>query len=356
MDPPNPEAALDDSDVEQFVANLDRFLVAGVKNEATTIYIFPGTTITYRVGSKLMRGPQPVMTPNHTMAAAFAMLPGVLLGHVTNQPKRAFLDQVQSLNFSYSVKGVSRFRVHLFRQRGSLALCVRIIPQEIPDLKRYNLPEEFYNGMKDLKGGLYVIHGKARSGKSSVAAAVIDYINRNHSRMILSLEPTVQFSHKNNFSMVTQREVGADMKSIAAGIDDAQKQDQDIIVVDEVNDADSFDKLMESVFKGITVFAVTPTPDTEKTVNYLLNFRAPARQLELIGDLMTHWKALISTSLVPTPEGRRAVDVRYIPANILNGALLSRRTELEQKTTSSSSNLKDIEGASSVDTSWFDTD
>ncbi len=351
----NPEQTSTPMDPEQFAANLDRFLIAGVKNEATTIYLFPGTTITYRVGAKLMRGSQPVLTPALTRAAAAVMLPVVLLPENTPEARRTYLDKVQSSNFSYSIQGISRFRVHLFRQRGSLALCVRIIPQEIPDLTRFGLSEDFFAHLKEPKGGLFVIQGKARSGKSSVAAAVVDYINRTASRMILVLEPTIQFSHKNNYSMITQREVGTDTPTMSVGIEDAQREDQDLLVVDEIADAEAFEKAMESVSKGIMVFLVVPTPEIEKTVTYFLNLKPSSRQMELLNDLMTSWKGLLSTTLVPAPDGRRVLEVRYVPGNILNGVLLSKRTDMEQRS-SQMSDLKDIESASSVDQSWFDND
>lgn len=340
---------------EQDYSAVDRYLAAGMQNQATTIYMFPGAGITYRVGNKLLTVPNTVLTAAQTTGIVLEILPAALLEDPSQESRLRYLDRVKSIEFSHSIQGVARFRVHVFRQRGSLALCIRVIPQEVPDLSRFHVPDDFIQGLKQLKGGLYIVHGKLRSGKSSLLGAIVDHINKTQSRLIVLLEPTIQFSHRNAHSLITQREAGFDTASLAHGIKEALRQDQDIIVADELSDAEMFDRVMEGVLKGVTVFLAMGTPDVEKTIQHLLNFKPPSRQLDLINDLMTHLRALLTTDIVTDANGHRDVKVQYVPANLLNSVLLSRRTDLEQKG-SSRSMMEEMGGSSSVDQSWFENE
>lgn len=338
------------------MSTLDRYLVAGLENQATTIYMFPGSCITYRVGNKLLKVPNTNLTPPQTLAIAMEILPQYMVEESVLEDKRKVLDRTKSCNFSYSVQGVARFRVHLFRQRGSLALCIRVIPHSIPNLSTYQLPDDFFQLLKGLRGGIFVVHGLARSGKSSLLAAIVDHLNSSQSRLIAVLEPTIQFSHRNNYSLVSQREVGSDMLSLHDGIAEALHQDQDVIILDELIDEESFEKVMEAVFKGITVFTAIGTHDVEKTIQHLLNFKPTNRQLELINDLMTYLRALITTEMNTDPAGKRFVSTTYHPGNLLNSILLSKRTELEQKSSSQRSSFEREDSTSSVDHSWFENE
>lgn len=337
------------------LTTLDKYLVAGIENQATTIYMFPGACITYRVGNKLLKVPNTTLNPGQTMAIALEILPNYVVEQPTAETKKVYLDRVKSLDFSYSVQGLARFRVNLFRQRGSLAFAMRVIPHDIPLLSSYQLPDDFLQSLKGLRGGLWVIHGRGRGGKSAFLASIVEHLNATQNRLVTVLEPTIQFSHRNNLCLVTQREIGSDMNSIEQGIDEALRQDQDILFVDELNSPESFDKVMEAVVKGMTTFVAMGTPDVEKTIRQLLGFKPQNRQLDLVNDLMTHLRALLSTELTIDPAGRRTVTVQYHPANLVNSVLLSKRTELEQKS-SQKSMLHEFDSSSSVDQSWFDSE
>ena len=338
------------------LSRVDKFLVAGIDNQATTIYMFPGACITYRIGNKLLKVPNSTLTAAQTLAIANEILPSSVLEDSSPQGRKYFLDHIKSADFSYSVHGVARFRVHAFRQRGSLALCIRVIPHEIPDLNKYDLPQDFFQLLKQLKGGLFVVHGKARSGKSSLLAAIVQHINNTQNRIIAVLEPTIQFSHKNNLSLVVQRELGSDMPNLSTGVEEALRQDQDIVVLDELNSSEVFDRIMEAVLKGVMVFVAMGTPEVEKTVTSLLHFKQPNRQLDLVNDLMSHLRGLLTTEIATDASGKREVRVHFLPANLLNSVLLSRRTELEQKGSQRNSMFESIDSTSSVDQSWFEQD
>ncbi|MBN2431471.1 MAG: Flp pilus assembly complex ATPase component TadA [Acidobacteria bacterium] len=335
------------------LSNVEKFLIAGVENRATSIYMFPGSCITYRVGNKLLKVPDSDLTAPMVMDLAAALLPAEVRKTKSDDEIRDYLQSFKSTDFVYSIPGTARFRVHIFRQRGSLAICIRVIFQEIPDLKQYNLPEDFTQLLKTSRSGIYIVHGKARSGKSSLASAIVDYYNKSVSRVIVILEPVIQFSHRNQYSLITQRELGPDLVSLKEGVMEAMRQDQDIVVVDELSDPATFEKVLEAAYRGMTVWAVTGTPETEKTLQYLLSFRPRELQLDLINDLMTYLRGLLSTSVEVQPDGKRIFRVEYKSAGIINTLLLSRRREMEEK--SGKSGFKeDLGGGSSVDQSWFE--
>jgi len=340
---------------ETVTSSVEKFLIAGIENRATSIYMFPGSCITYRVGNKLLKVPNTELTANQVLEIAIKLFPNNLIEEKDIKDIGKYLRTVKSVDFVHSIHGVARFRINAFRQRGSLAISIRVILQQIPSLKDYDLPEDFFQLLNKSRGGLFVIHGKARSGKSSFLAAIVDYLNKNLSQVVVILEPSLQYTHRNQFSLITQREIGIDMPSLRVGVEEALKQDQDIILLDELTDTGTFKKLMEAVFKGIRVFLVVGTPDTEKTLQHLLNFKHPELQIELINDFMTVIKALLCTSIKVQPNGQRIFNVEFKSSELLNSLLLSRRRELQGKSGQLGFDEK-MEVSSSVDQSWFDAD
>lgn len=339
---------------DSLISNIHKYLVAGVENRATSIFLYPGAAITYRVGNKLLKVPETQVTAQQTRALLESLMPDSLAAAHGFETKAQLLKQAKSTGFSYSIQGVARFRVHAFMQRGSYALSIRVIPREIPDIRTFDLPQDLFTEIRDSRGGLFIVCGKTRSGKSSLLASIVDHINRTMSRVLLILEPAIQYSHKSQLSLITQRETGFDVETLAVGVEDAFRQDQDILVVDELADPATFERVMEAVVKGVTVLAAMGTPDAEKTIQQLLSFRPFNRQMELINDLMTYLRAVTGVSLTTGPEGV-VPKASYCHANILNGMLLSRRNEMENKSSAHAA-MAELDNRSSVDQSWFDTE
>ncbi len=325
--------------------SVDKILKAGVEKKATTIYFIPGSNISLRVGEKLLQINNTFLTNEKTKEIAKELLPQEIKNDT-------FLKELKSFNFSHSIKGLARFRIHMFKQRGSIAIVVRVIPFKIPSLETFNVSRDLIEELMELKGGLFIINGKTRSGKSTILASIIDYINRKQNRIILVLEPTIQYTHKNIYSLISQREMISDFSDFEDGIDDAFYEDQDIIAVDEIREGKTFKKIIEALLRGITCFIVVSVSGIEECVNFLINSVDDSYKLDVINELLTSLKGIITTKMI-TEGNIRKINVGYTPGSIINTFLLNKRTMLEQKQ-GIKSKSDSFESTSSVDQNWYD--
>ncbi len=325
--------------------SIEKILKAGVEKKATTIYFIPGSNISLRVGEKLLQINNTMLDFVKTREIAEKLLP-------ESVDRDSFFENLKSYNFAYSLKGVGRFRIHIFKQRGSIAIVVRIIPMKIPPLENLGLSRDFFEELSDLKGGLFIINGKTRSGKSTIMASIVDYINRKQNKIIVILEPTIQYTHKNIYSLISQREMISDFSDFESGIDDAFYEDQDIIVVDEVMDGRTFMKIIEALLKGITTFIVVSVSGIEDCLNYLINSVEESYKIDVINELLVSLKGIITTEMISEGDMRK-VKVGYTPGSIVNTFLLNKKTNIEQKM-GIKSKSDTFDSTSSVNENWYD--
>ncbi len=325
--------------------SVEKILMAGIEKKATTIYFIPGSNISLRVGDKLLQINKTFLTNEKTKEVAKKLLPNDI-------DRETFLEEFKSFNFSYSIKGAGRFRVHLFRQRGSIAIVVRIIPIKIPALESFKISNDFLEELAELKGGLFIINGKTRSGKSTILASIIDYINRKQNSIILILEPTIQYTHKNVYSLISQREMISDFNSFEEGIDDAFYEDQDIIAIDEIREGKTFKKVTEALLRGITCFVVVSVSGVEECLNFLINSVDDSYKLDTINEMLSSLKGIITTKM-DSKGNTKKIMVGYTPGSIVNTFLLNKKTTLEQKL-GIKSKSDSFESTSSVDQNWYD--
>jgi twitching motility protein PilT len=168
----------------------------------------------------------------------------------------------------YSVQGVARFRVNIYRRRGSLACILRIIPDEIPNIDTLGLPQVLKKIASNDRG-LVLVTGATGSGKSSTLAAMIDHINRNESLHILTIEDPIEFVYKNIKSSISQREIGPDTESFARALRSALRQDPDVILVGEMRDTETIDIALKASETGHLVLSTVHTTDASRTINRL---------------------------------------------------------------------------------------
>jgi twitching motility protein PilT len=284
-----------------------KLLAAGTHHGASDIHFRVGDPPTYRVHGALSPLKFDKLKSADTRAICQLVLrdPAVL----------ADLDQLQEHDASYSLPGVSRFRVNIFRQRGSLSLILRIIPSKIPTIADLGLPD----AIREIAGferGLVLVTGATGSGKSSTLAAMISQINHDRRCHILTIEDPIEFLHANAKASVSQREIGIDTRNFNIALRAALRQDPDVILVGEMRDAETVDIALKASETGHMVFSTVHTTDASKTVGRLLGVFPSEEQQAVRYRLADNLKATISQRLLPRLDGKgRAVACEIMIVN-----------------------------------------
>ncbi|HYH99646.1 MAG TPA: type IV pilus twitching motility protein PilT [Hyalangium sp.] len=280
-------------------ATLDKLLTVGVQNGASDIHFRPGDPPIYRVNGVLRPLRTEKLAPEHTREVAL---------HLIHDPEiKNRVDAIQEHDSSYGLVGVARFRVNIYRQRGTLAIILRIIPANVPTIEGLGLPEVL-KSIASQERGLVLVTGATGSGKSSTLAAMIDHINRNESLHILTIEDPIEFIYKNVKSSISQREIGPDTSNFAIALRSALRQDPDVILVGEMRDTETIDIALKASETGHLVLSTVHTTDASRTINRLISvFNAEEQamvRLRLADSLM----ATISQRLLPRADNKgRAV-------------------------------------------------
>jgi twitching motility protein PilT len=214
------------------------------------------------------------------------------------------IENINSLNdydTSYTLPGVSRFRVNIFRQRGELSLVLRAIPDKIPDFNELMMPPQVAE-LANYEEGLILITGATGTGKSSTLAALINYINVNKSCHIITIEDPIEFIHKDIRSSVSQREVGSDTQDFHKALRAALRQDPDVILVGEMRDLETVDIALKAAETGHLVFSTVHTPDVAKTIGRLIGM-FPSEEQQLVRlRLAESLRGIMSQRLVPRSD------------------------------------------------------
>ena len=277
-------------------AALQEILRRGVANGASDIHLKVSESPLYRINGQLHVEPGAApLTPEDTRKLGAMLLSR---GGFTFS-----VDQVREFDFAYSARKIGRFRVNLYRSRGSFAIVVRLIPHKVPDLDVMDLPAVF-SDLAMVQRGLILVTGTAGSGKSTTLAAMLDHINRKRRCHILTIEDPIEYLHRNRKAAVSQREVGTDTQSFLSAFRGALRQDPDVILVGELRDAESMDMALKAAETGHVVMATLHTMDTPKTINRILSFFPSGTEAEIRSRLADCLAAVVSQRLVKRADGR----------------------------------------------------
>src|SRR2546429_4707168 len=210
------------------------------------------------------------------------------------------------VDFSYSLSGLARFRINAFRQRGVISLVCRAVPHEIRSIEQLGLPDVI-SDIADEEPGIILVTGTTGSGKSSSLAAMIDQINRFHSKHIVTIEDPIEFLHRDKLSIINQREVGSDTTSFKRALRRVLRQDPDVILVGEMRDEETVSTALSAAETGHLVFSTLHTVDAPETVNRIVDFFPPHQHQQARAMLAGTLKGVISQRLVRTPDGKGRV-------------------------------------------------
>ena len=229
-----------------------------------------------------------------------------LMGN-NDYPKRK-LEQDGAADLSYAVVGVSRFRVNVFRQRGSCAIVMRVIPNQIPGFEELHLPPQL-GEIVGLRNGIVLVTGPTGSGKSSTLAAIIDKMNDERAIHILTIEDPIEFLHRHKKATIHQRELHSDTPTFALALRAALRQAPKVILVGEMRDRETIEIALEAAETGHLVLSTLHTIDASKTVERIVGTFSLSEQQGIRVRLAKAFRFILSQRLLPRKEGKGRVAV-----------------------------------------------
>jgi twitching motility protein PilT len=290
-----------------------------VRYNASDLHLKCGSPPALRVNGTLRKTAMPPLEPVDTKVMAEAMLP----------PRYTGIPDIGSLDFSYAVPGVARYRVNVFHQRGNISLVLRRVSFDIPDFESLNLPEAI-EGLAELERGIVLVTGVTGSGKSTTLAALMNKINRTRQAHIVTIEDPIEFLYRDDKCLINQMELGIDYESFEDAIKRVLRQDPDIILVGEMRDRITIRSAITAAETGHLVFSTLHTADAVQTVERVLKYFDTADHELILQQLSNNLKAVISQRLLKRADGKGRV-----PAiELLIGTPIVQKLVLEGKTKS----------------------
>jgi twitching motility protein PilT len=272
----------------------DKFLAAAVKAGASDIHIKANHQPTLRVHGVLKEVKLDQITEDG--------MRGICAHVLDANGLEVDLKRMKEYDTSYYIEGVGRFRVNMFKQKGNFAAVLRIIPRKIPTLDELGLPPVLKK-LAHEERGCVLVTGVTGSGKSTTLAAMINEINQNLRKHIVTIEDPIEFLHEDKSSRISQREVGADTESFAMALRAALRQDPDVILVGEMRDAVTIDTGFKAAETGHLVFSTVHTTDAAKTIGRIIDVFPHEAQSQVRIRLAENLKGTISQRLLRKSDG-----------------------------------------------------
>jgi twitching motility protein PilT len=210
--------------------------------------------------------------------------------------------QNQDVDLAYSIDGLGRFRCNVFQQRGTVGLVLRVIPTKIKTIDELNLPPVLKKIAQEERG-LVLVTGTTGSGKSTTLAAMIDYINATRQAHVMTVEDPIEYLHRDNHSLINQREISVDTPTFAHALRAALRQDPDVILVGEMRDIETVETALHAAETGHLVFSTLHTLDATETINRIIAVFPPHQQRQVRIQLSAVLKAALSQRLLPRADG-----------------------------------------------------
>ena len=288
-------------------------LQKAVADHASDIFIVAGLPPSYRANGRILREHEEKLMPKETQECVEEIY--ALAGNrdITNLMKRGDDD------FSFAVPGLSRFRVSAYKQRGALSAVIRVITFELPNPKDIDIPDAVMN-FSTLSKGLVLVTGPAGSGKSTTLACLVNQINHTMEKHIITLEDPIEYLHRHDKSIVSQREINIDTLSYVNALRASLRQSPDVILLGEMRDYETIDVAMTAAETGHLVFSTLHTIGAANTIDRIIDVFPANQQRQIAVQLSMVLQAVISQQLIPAVDGTQvpAFEVMTVTPAIRN--------------------------------------
>lgn len=277
--------------------SIEEILAVAKREGASDVHITVGIPPKMRVHGNLVTIGNEKLLPADTMEMAI---------HVMNEKQRQHFEEHGELDMSFAIMGEGRYRVNIFRQRGSIAMAFRIVDTVIPEPEKLGVPRSVID-LYNRKRGLILVTGPTGSGKSTTLAAIIDKLNNNREAHVITLEDPIEYLHTHKKAIVNQREIGLDTNSYVDALRAALREDPDVILVGEMRDFDTISVAITAAETGHLVLSTLHTIGAASTVDRIIDVFPPHQQQQIRVQLANVLEAVISQQLIPTADGKGRV-------------------------------------------------
>ncbi|MDX1429190.1 MAG: PilT/PilU family type 4a pilus ATPase [Rhodothermales bacterium] len=283
--------------------DIQPYLKLMVEKKASDLFFTADSPVKLKLEGRVTSVGKTTLTPDIVKSAAYTVM---------DERLQAIFEETLECDFAIALPDESaRFRVNVFRQRGKIAMVVRLIPMHIPTVTELGLPE-ILNELVMTKRGLILMVGATGSGKSTTLAAMVDYRNSNQHGHILTIEDPVEFYHPNKKSIVNQREVGVDTLSYSAALRSSLREAPDVIQIGEVRDRETMEAALELCNTGHLAISTLHANNANQAMERVVNMFPHDLHKQLFMDLSLNLCCVISQRLVPDVDGKRCAAVEIM--------------------------------------------
>ncbi|MFJ8063147.1 type IV pilus twitching motility protein PilT [Psychrobacillus sp. NPDC096426] len=299
---------------------LHQLLQASFELGTSDLHLTVGMPPMMRLHGELKKFGQDVLKPDDTEGMAKVV--------IAPQLWDTFMEQ-GDLDFSYSLPGISRFRVNAYHQRNCVSLAFRVIPTKVPSFDDLHLPNILHDISKKPQG-LVLVTGPTGSGKSTTLASMIQEMNHTVKKHIITLEDPIEYLHSHGTCIINQREVGFDTKTFASGLRASLRQDPDVILVGEMRDLETISTAITAAETGHLVLATLHTTSASMTIDRIIDVFPPSQQPQVRVQLASVLQAVISQRLFQSMDGKGRIGAFEILLNVPAVRNLIRNEKIHQ--------------------------
>ncbi len=299
---------------------IHHLLVEAVERGASDLHLTQNAPPILRIDGDLEILDLPPLTAGESRRMIYSIL---------NDSQKAAFEERWELDLSIEIEDIGRFRVNVHKQRGAVEAAFRVVNDQIKSLKQLGLPT-VTEEIARKTSGLILVTGPTGSGKTSTLAAIINQINDEQHKMIITVEDPIEYIHRNKKSVIKQREVTSDTRSFTEALRHVLRQDPDVVVIGEMRDLETISTALTAAETGHLVLATIHTPDAVQTIDRIIDVFPPNQQMQVRIQLANTLQAIIAQDLLPVPGGRGRVPATEILIATVGGRNIIRNAKTEQ--------------------------